>query len=215
MLNKLFILTFLALTLNNVAFADFISVEAVDLYSTGDELITKVMITEEDGQTESNEWLDITQTLGISYNNMIPMLQEGGAFEGWRYATHQEVRTLIRAFGLPEWQSIGIWPNDGLNQNTRELTDYLGSTIPDNSSGTRFGISGITGTFTDESNLISMNAVYNGSRRELNLDGSTTRSVNYTSDYSGSYLVRTVPIPAAAWLFCSALIGLVGVKRKK
>jgi len=32
---------------------------------------------------------------------------------------------------------------------------------------------------------------------------------------SSYYLIQTVPIPGAAWLFCSGLIGLIGIARRK
>ena len=33
--------------------------------------------------------------------------------------------------------------------------------------------------------------------------------------YAGSYSISAVPLPAAVWLFLSALVGLVGVVRRR
>jgi len=45
------------------------------------------------------DWLDVTETVGISYETVITQFDEGGAFEGWRYATTAEFDQLINNFG--------------------------------------------------------------------------------------------------------------------
>jgi hypothetical protein len=43
-----------------------------------------------------------------------------------------------------------------------------------------------------------------------------SKSFNYSTKYSSSGIALTsVPIPAAAWLFGSGLLGLVGIARRK
>ncbi|MEQ1560275.1 MAG: hypothetical protein ABL933_15235 [Methyloglobulus sp.] len=44
---------------------------------------------------------------------------------------------------------------------------------------------------------------------------SGTGIVGKTASYSGTLIVAQTPIPAAVWLFGSALVGLVGAKRRK
>lgn len=71
------------------------------------------------------DWLDWTSTTGISFNQMIPMLLAGGAFEGWRYATEAEVDTLY-------FSSAGISNADSVADRAADilvLQDLLGRTF--------------------------------------------------------------------------------------
>ena len=55
------------------------------------------------------EWLDLTQTDGMSIDQVAAQTGEGGSFEGWRIATFDEIDTFVRyAFGekLPEGSTI-------------------------------------------------------------------------------------------------------------
>ncbi len=53
--------------------------------------------------TESGlEWLDLTETLGLSYNYVSGQLGVGGLYEGWRYAISGEVYTLMDHAGIPD-----------------------------------------------------------------------------------------------------------------
>lgn len=45
------------------------------------------------------DWLDVTETRGLSYNQVTAQMGVGGAYEGWRYATASEVDLLITHFG--------------------------------------------------------------------------------------------------------------------
>ena len=45
------------------------------------------------------EWLDVTETRGQSYNEVVGQLGVGGALEGWRYANTAELDQLIINFG--------------------------------------------------------------------------------------------------------------------
>jgi len=45
------------------------------------------------------DWLDVTETRGISYNQVIAQMGAGAAYEGWRYATASELDLLITNFG--------------------------------------------------------------------------------------------------------------------
>ncbi len=46
-------------------------------------------------------WLDVTETIGRSYNDIKGKLGTGGEFAGWRVATEPEIRQLFVNFGLP------------------------------------------------------------------------------------------------------------------
>jgi hypothetical protein len=45
------------------------------------------------------DWLDVTVTQGLSYNQVAARLGPGGDFEGWRFATADELGELIVNFG--------------------------------------------------------------------------------------------------------------------
>ncbi len=71
-----------------------------DLNRRGDGLLTLDTST-------GLEWLDITETdLNLSYNRMVGELDKGGMFEGFRYATEDEVLTLLTNAGI-DVSSIG------------------------------------------------------------------------------------------------------------
>jgi hypothetical protein len=82
-------------------------------------------------------------------------------------------------------------------------------------------------------NLLYLSVVSSGGIAFLNFNAADTRSLLYqvslydpygydlaTDDYTGildtqSYYINAVPLPAAAWLFGSGLLGLVGITRRK
>ncbi len=47
-------------------------------------------------------WLDITLTTGLSYDDVLPELEKGGQFEGYRVARSGEVGTLYEAAGISQ-----------------------------------------------------------------------------------------------------------------
>ncbi len=52
------------------------------------------------------DWLDVTETRGLSYYEVEAQLAQGGAFQGWRFATVQELDQLITNFG---YVAINTW----------------------------------------------------------------------------------------------------------
>ena len=60
------------------------------------------------------EWLDLTETTGWSINSITPELEAGGLFEGWRFATLDEIETLWLNFGaVPPFEGWNVL-NEGL-----------------------------------------------------------------------------------------------------
>ena len=47
------------------------------------------------------EWLDLSQTRGLSFDEVSAQLGTGGLYAGYRYATTLEAQTLLGEFGLP------------------------------------------------------------------------------------------------------------------
>jgi hypothetical protein len=52
----------------------------IDLKIAGDELITR-------DSNSGLDWLDLTETNGLSQNYILTQMGSGGLFDGWRYAT--------------------------------------------------------------------------------------------------------------------------------
>ena len=61
------------------------------------------------------DWLDLTQTVNMSYDLVISEMGTGGQFEGWSYATRSELGTLWTAYGGDaNYYSGWSTQNDGL-----------------------------------------------------------------------------------------------------
>jgi|GEM_PF-1564892 len=75
------------------------------------------------------DWLDVTESVGISFDDMQYLLETGEKFEGWRYAKKEEVRQLVENYTgivvhLPD--SGSNYFEDGVIDG---LVDMLGSTL--------------------------------------------------------------------------------------
>jgi hypothetical protein len=149
------------------------------------------------------DWLELSATgsdaLGSeSYNNT---LTPGLIGQGWDYATQAQVEGLYSTMF-----------SSGVNNTT--AAQFM----------TTLGVS-TTGSGSD----LYSRGLYMADNSELHLMGvQTSDGTNYlvfapgTNSYGadtsytfGTYLVRPVPVPAAAWLFGSAVLGLAAVKRRK
>lgn len=186
------------------------SVVSVDWNNADDNLITYDTVT-------GLNWLDLTETRDLSYDSVFAELS-GGTLDGWRYATSTEVVTLWQNFGVnfsvATSGEVGGTVKFSVDQGVLDAADILGDTYP---ASEFFGVVGFS------SDLELLGAVVNSSSTfYYPLEYSATNS--YVPENVGSYLVRTsnpgpivspVPVPAAAWLFGSALVGFFGVARRK
>ena len=68
---------------------------SVDYQSIGDGLLTHDL-------DNGLEWLDLTETAGLTYDYVSANLGPSGAFEGFRYANDVEVKGLFISAGVPE-----------------------------------------------------------------------------------------------------------------
>lgn len=195
--------------------------------TVGDGFITQ--------DTESGlSWLDLSITYSMSYNQVSSQLGIGGEFEGFRYATTEEV--------------LALW-NDNLNidlsasrLSTTEFgpadpelataTLFFGDTIQDNPYFIGYGLVGITGTAstnpmgayhcngqpsTDCHDAIGSYYDVTSGQSWYHTAVNNPEHDDSTDPFFGSYLVQTsvVPIPTAAWLFSSGLISLMVLARRK
>ena len=173
------------------------------------------------------DWLDLSETNSISYNDIPNETVSGGIYEGWRYATYSEVSTMFSVVfnGYYDTSTLG-YSSSASNAYANQLSD----------ANTFLSLFDITenDSYTSGSALVTYTASYgfvSGSDGALHLVGAYIEDTGYSEvyrdffagyspDYSygwaGVYMVRdttVVPVPAAVWLFASGLIGLVGFVR--
>lgn len=172
------------------------------------------------------DWLDLSDTVGLSYDYVSNQLDAGGDFEGWHYANGDQFNDL--------WSTLTGTTLDGTYgyqyaNNSSALESYQ-------------NIFGITREFFDTSGqqpivtdrqslgLISDDATpgrkWAASILDDTLDDSNdyfkAHSMQYglfeTRDYLGSWLVRdtavTVPEPSIIALFSFGLVGMTFIQRK-
>ena len=201
------------------------------------------------------DWLDVTETRGLSYNNVVSEMGVDGAYEGWRYATEGELATVIINFGYTPLNYnpssldciiCDFYGNDGptlpddpyIENIIRTLGDtndaHYDSTCVQANSGCADihsdGAGRLTGIIAKSdvpgshyhAQITDDEDILRGTNKWLGDDHDGVHTTRWeamddiTSDvYVGSFLVRAVPVPAAAWLFGSGLVGLAGMKRKK
>jgi len=160
------------------------------------------------------EWLDITVTAGLSYNDVAAELGVGGAYEGFSFASSQQVAGLFSAVGLGEIPNVPELLGGG--EQIQTLLGYWGVTW-DLGTGerTEFLTSNTTGLLAGEhftGRVFWLDIGDTGVTAEY-----LARGDDYANITIGSALVRTVspvPVPTAVWLFSSGLIGLISFSRK-
>jgi hypothetical protein len=161
------------------------------------------------------DWLDLTATIGMSYTDAL------AANGGWRYATNSEVENLFSvAFNGYYDTNPNHFSNsvDGAYVNNvvdaSNFISLFGETLQTPVSHASYGF------YFDEDNIYRMmGAFQNESSTQIVSNEYVTTYTGFVDGGAtdkGVYLVRSsvVPIPAAAWLFGSALAGLGWFRRK-
>lgn len=148
------------------------------------------------------EWLNTLNSVSDTRDYINTQFGSGGEFEGFRYATLEEVEELFEA--------VGIQAGDGqTGQDIFDAVEYMATLVGAvRSQGgnpeilAQIGTGEVWGTdyqWGDSYNI----GVY------MTMDGDDT--------YFPSWLVRDntpVPIPGAAWLLGSGLLGIIGIRRR-
>ena len=107
------------------------------------------------------------------------------------------------------------------NLNSIDLADTGGDFFSLNFRGTKSDLSTVSQTFTGTGNLLTYNFI--GFDDLINVEWGATRrnesglflvTFDNINISTGKDSISTVPVPAAAWLFGSALIGFAGFRRK-
>ena len=184
----------------------------VDLFTTGDGLLIR--------DTVNNlEWLDVTQTVGMSASDSI------AAYEsyGFSLATASDVIQLYTEAGIVDISDggttrtpenvPGVFLLLTLMNHTEEAfrdNTWVHGFIDDFGDPLTVTLARFTDNVVGAPTLDAENGY-----AHVNTNG--LWSVDDSDAYVGSFLVRTsvVPVPAAIWLFGSGLIGLAAVSRRK
>ncbi|MDP8261925.1 MAG: PEP-CTERM sorting domain-containing protein [Candidatus Ancaeobacter aquaticus] len=156
------------------------------------------------------DWLDFSNTLNRSYDDVSSQFGIGGDFEGYRYGTSAEVTQLWTNFGITD---IGVTPSIA---NFTPVTQFH----------TLFGSTGTSGGYPKSQGMVI--ELYGGNRATAgtgfttNFPGSNDELGGWAevpnssqedatpSLWGASYLVTAVPEPSTYALFGIGLIGLIG-----
>lgn len=171
------------------------------------------------------EWLDLNLTAGLSIN---AVLAGSGGYtdDGWGFANFTQVASLYSSAGAAPSLNGAMLADPEVIFAAQNLNNLLGTLSPSVTFGSDPTIFMGSSAFamSDDGSFASQfiyQVAEDGSQARL-WDGSG--SFQFTPDeWNGinpnlsHYLVRStltpVPLPAAAWLFCSGLIGLAGFSR--
>jgi hypothetical protein len=181
------------------------------------------------------EWFDLDLSVGRNFDDLTGVdgsneFLTGGDFEGFRYATHLELTGAVNGPQLDSlYKSLGVSPfgfsSIGGYSSARALISIAGCFGSCANYGYSNGIiladDGITEaaasmeTFTNGGSNWGRSNPFTGPI----LNNPPNRPQDGFPLQQGNWLVRpisVVPIPAAVWLFGTALIGLIGFgKRRK
>lgn len=163
-------------------------------------------------------WLDITETAGMSRDDVLAATATGGQFTGFRYATADEVIGLWSQYGItlsPATRIIENVLDDKIIAAAQQLGNLYGEIIAASDYGT-------LGLIEIDATSPTTTSGWSGAFRQAGqsyYEGPTIKSLAATESelWLGSYLVKPaiVPVPAAIWLFASGLLSLVGFARRR
>jgi len=151
------------------------------------------------------KWLDLTETQGLSWNEVEASTHV--TVDGYAHATVAQVITLFNNAGFLTTDNTNNVANDPA---AADLLAYLGCTQfcgTVNATGRGFA-AWTTAGYTTRPNYHSSGLGAGAATTSL-----LSNNLDLTDSTAGHYLVQVVPVPAAAWLFGSAL-GLLGWIRK-
>jgi len=195
-----------ALVLSSSVNAALIS---TDLNVVGDGLVTL--------DTDTGlRWLDLSITDNQTYVDAL------ASNPAWSYATNSQVESLFATLfpGYVETSANHLSVHDNITdtqyQQVINFSNLFGFT------GTYNGGLYSGGLYSDEDGILRMMGSLHDSSRTIVYGDEFRSNFEYSRSTSGNsnfgvYLVQTsvVPVPAAAWLFGSGLIGLAGYARRK
>jgi len=190
----------------SIASACSAALVSADWQATGDGLLTR--------DTANNlDWLDWTQGLDLSYIDMQPELLPGGRFEGFRYATLDELNAFMLSGGVPdlggrtEANVPSVTSILGL-VGANDLFDFLGA---GNSSAAFLYDASNAGPGSFITSALFSIEVFDSPVTAKG--GELGASINNLAFGMGHALVRAVPAPGAAMLL--GMGGLIATRRRR
>jgi hypothetical protein len=174
------------------------------------------------GSTTGLDWLDMSHSQGMSYNQVSTLMDSGETFHGWRYATVTEIVSFWNEVTGGNFAAHGQWPQyEGWAD---QVAGWVGYTYFETFGNYTYAkVTGLSGTEHDSSYQVHT-MLYHIPTSD---DGAWTNLV-YPKDIANSelasYLVRDtsptggpapVPVPAPMLLLGSGLAGLAAARRRK
>lgn len=165
------------------------ALSARDWQSAGDGLLTF------DDQSRL-EWLDVTQTVNMSFNRVLGQLASGGTFEGFRVATSDQVRALFVSGGWTGSFNVHYNNAPGLHTEAVSIVSLLGETTASYDPYATYGM--VSDTRPGGENFY--NAMYAFDSPSIPHYASAWINAFATSpdnsfDHVGTYLYREVAAP--------------------
>ena len=167
------------------------------------------------------EWLDVTLSTNRSYVDVSAEFGAGGDFEGFRYASADELLTLFSNANIPNvnnYSAANVVP-------ALALVDLVGATGFQDTFPETVGITGTSNNpGTRVLGLIDYVVSISGAM-VTDIYGATAfadwdESMALSVDEGGSWLLREatnpayVPLPGAIWLFCSGMLAVFAWRRE-
>lgn len=176
--------------------------------------------------TNSNlEWLHLSETYSFSANEIHDLLKPSGTYFGWRYASSTEFNDLIDGIGGTPNQSNGEDYRGWSAENNGIADTFSGFFNPNGSSLGAYGFIGEYYNHPQSTNPAQWVALVYDNHHYFPSEASTMDSINtfrhpssmdYTSGYTGHFLVRAAVVsePTTASIFITCFLLLVfGAKR--
>ncbi len=202
-----------------ISFNTNAAIISADWQTAGDNLITVDTGT-------GLRWLDLTETNATPFSTISSQLEQGGLFEGFRYATVAEVINLWSKFGVDLSTGSDTSIDGPLDPGIETASLFLGNNGPEvvlSGSGGNvlpYLILGLAAPIDNVwTSVPRLGAAYRSDpiRNFYEIDGEIfieQPMLDFSDAAYGSYLVTTVPAPPAVWLFLSGFIGLLGISNR-
>lgn len=188
-----------------------VALSILTLLANASTISVGALSSNDDGSTDlivdtlnNREWLRWDVIADLTYAETIAATSSGGVYEEYQIAQLSDFDLFMNALnsgsasGAEYLQLLG-------NANYDNDWTYALVIDPDNTSSVALLYMTPSGSF-------SINRAW---KTVAGIDGTHSHSGGRDIGYLVYRNVSSVPVPAAAWLFGSALIGLVGIKRKK
>lgn len=141
-------------------------------------------------------WLDLSVTLGESYNQVITQMQAGGTYENYRYATRDEVLYLWSQANISDTNYT--WVTNGEWANVKAYADRLGTSMLFDPHGLgTHALGTVEGVQLQTNERRSMETSYHSNGVEVRTSSNFyIVDVDFASIHNSSYLIRILPIVA-------------------